>query len=740
MPVTPRTWSPGDPVSPTYLNTDLYAFSNASPLCPNGVQFHARKPLYRCTAAINTSIAALTWGYAFAGQMTAHIVQDSVADYGNALDPPQWGTVQSTLPGADGNPGDAGGGWFLVSGFVPIGNAGSNGVPFGADFGAGGTVTLNVGQYVTAQSGHPATPWTCDLVNAAPGTTLTLTVFNGDSTTKSTIINTEGNGITPYFQAQWASTGGTVTPPAYPPAPKTSWAAGDQWTAAWANGPAGIASVLEYLNNPPCLRADTGGGTTSVPSSTATVIAVNTAQLDAWRAFSTSTHTWTCPADGLYFCYGRVAWNNAAGSFAASLRVNGSDFFGPSNHGGGGGGGVFSTACKAQIMSLQAGDTVQLAGYQTSGSTLSTRSDDPSRLVIVWAGSPGAPGVLNANPYFSGGSTTSWAGFGGTITPLQPAPAGCPYPQALLFQPSATQAGASAEESATPFAVTAGNWYGVSSWVQPAGGTTQILLGFDWQNSGHSFLSTSAATFPPNAGTWSWVHTLQQAPSGASFAYARAGRSNGTIAIGTADSLRIAGVQAGQAGSGQPAPPDLAYRYAAGTPGGSVPAVFSSNLGNDLTFLTQRPCLLAYQTSGQAVVNGSATALTLNNVAGQIHGDYGDNYGGWNAAASNYISQAAGWYLVVLEAFVTVNTSASFPAVIAQIQVSAGPGPDNYEEHVVTVFNDGTIPGATAIGYYYLRPGDYVFGRVTISNYPAPANTSVAGNQKSHLEVIWVSE
>jgi hypothetical protein len=735
VPVAPRTWSPGDPVSPTYLNTDLYAFDYASPLSPNGVQFHGRKPLYRAAAGSVYGILSDTWGYPYEGQSAASVIQDSAADYGSPLDSPMWGSVECVIPGAGGSVSGTGGGWFLLSAFSPVGSAGSNGVQFGASLNVSGSIQ-STGQYGAAQSGKPATPWTCDLVSLPSGTVVTPAVYNSDSATRTTVSNSAGTGTASYFQGHWATAGGT-TIPAWPPAPKTSWSAGDQWTAAWANGPAGIAAVLEFLNSPPCLRANASGSATSVPSATATVIGVDAVQLDAWGAFNAGSYEWTCPADGLYFCYGRITWSATQGSYQASVRVNGTDYWGPCNfcHGV-----TLSTASKVQVFSLLAGDTIQLAGYQTSGSTLSTSTGDPPRLVIAWVSAPGVPGVINPNPYLSGGSVTGWAGFGGSVSIAGTLPAGWPYPDAMLFTPNDTESSASAEENVSPFAVTAGDWYGVSSWVQAAG-TTQVLLGFDWLNSSHGFISSSHEAVTVTAGSVAWQHTIQQAAGSAAYAYARVGRINGSATIPATETMFIAGVQAGQAGTLQPVPPDLSGRYSAGTPGGSVPAIFSAFLGNDLTFLCQRPYLLAYATSTQgSISSGTAAAVQMQAVAGQVHGDRGDNYGGWVAADFWYAAQAAGWYLAVFEGFVEVNASASFPGVEAQLQVSTGSGPDNYESHVVNSTSDGTIPGAAAIGYYYLRPGDAIWPLVTISNYPAAGTTSVAAHGTSHFECVWVSE
>jgi hypothetical protein len=206
------------------------------------------------------------------------------------------------------------------------------------------------------------------------------------------------------------------------------------------------------------------------------------------------------------------------------------------------------------------------------------------------------------------------------------------------------------------------------------------------------------------------------------------------------DTLVITGVQAAQAGSQQPSPPNLAFRYAAGTPGSQVASVFTSHLAADLGFLAWRPYLMAYQSNSQSVSNATATQVTMNQVTGIAHGDYGDNYGGWNAGSSWYVAQKAGWYLAVAEVFAAVPTGAVAPMVQAQFQISPSPGADAYEYHVVTsTAADGTIPGATALGYYYLRPGDTIYPLIYTFNFPSSSTFVTAGHQ-SHMEVVFISE
>jgi hypothetical protein len=126
-------------------------------------------------------------------------------------------------------------------------------------------------------------------------------------------------------------------------------------------------------------------------------------------------------------------------------------------------------------------------------------------------------------------------------------------------------------------------------------------------------------------------------------------------------------------------------------------------------------------------------------VAGQVHGDHGDNYGGWNAASYWYVAPVPGWYLVVAEVTVGVNTSATRPSVLCLIQISTGPAVDYYEYHGVGTTDDGTVPGATALGYYYLRAGDYIWPLILFSGYPENGETVVSAGHHSHMEVIFVS-
>ena len=106
-------------------------------------------------------------------------------------------------------------------------------------------------------------------------------------------------------------------------------------------------------------------------------------------------------------------------------------------------------------------------------------------------------------------------------------------------------------------------------------------------------------------------------------------------------------------------PPDVyGFRFAAGTPAAQLPSLFQSKLGNDLNFILYRPYLTVYQSVAQTgLPNNTFESITMNQVQGPIHGTLGDNYGGWNAGSNYYAAPVAGWYLVVAEYSMAVQTT-----------------------------------------------------------------------------------
>lgn len=191
-----------------------------------------------------------------------------------------------------------------------------------------------------------------------------------------------------------------------------------------------------------------------------------------------------------------------------------------------------------------------------------------------------------------------------------------------------------------------------------------------------------------------------------------------------------------------PTPPDITYRWVASAPADISP-LLNAHIANDLTLLAQKPYLMAYQTNGQSgIAQGVNTTLSFDTNSGQVHGDNGDNYSGWNSGTSTYTAQRAGWYLAVLENCLIFPTLTSTPVVSALFSVSPSGGAnawDVYQQCGQT--GSGFHPGATALGYYYLRAGDTIkAGILTQDSASGTTSTATGSNTTSHFELVWVSE
>jgi hypothetical protein len=194
-------------------------------------------------------------------------------------------------------------------------------------------------------------------------------------------------------------------------------------------------------------------------------------------------------------------------------------------------------------------------------------------------------------------------------------------------------------------------------------------------------------------------------------------------------------------------PPDTGFRWQAGTPGSSLPAQFQSHLANDLSFLIQRPYLLAYQSTNQTgLSNASFSVINDNTLGGRVHNSAGDNYGGWTSGASNkYTAVVPGWYLAVnhVAQAVPSSTPAHCLAAIGYFQsggANQGSSAQQWGQHVRTT-SGSYQPGAEAIGLFYLRAGDFLQPQYQQQDGGATYNTSVGvSGLESSFGCVWVSE
>lgn len=189
-----------------------------------------------------------------------------------------------------------------------------------------------------------------------------------------------------------------------------------------------------------------------------------------------------------------------------------------------------------------------------------------------------------------------------------------------------------------------------------------------------------------------------------------------------------------------PAVPDLSYRWTAGMPP-DLSATLNAHLANDLTFLTNKPYLMSWQSAATTGIAMNTDAnVIMNNETGQVHSDSGDNYNGFSTTTGVYTCQRSGWYLAVSEIFMSFPSLTTQPSNAAgfRLNVTGAAPADRYQQATPT--NATNMGGATALGYYYLRAGDTIQPTVyTIDSSSTTTSTSVTG-RNSHFELVWISE
>ena len=161
-------------------------------------------------------------------------------------------------------------------------------------------------------------------------------------------------------------------------------------TAAWWT--ANVVNLLTYGLNPP-LFVGTQTIAQSVATSAWTTITLDTEQQDSYGGHSTTTNSsrYTAQVAGWYTVCGVVAWTqNATGARGARLHVNGASIAGsaqmlaPSSSST-----ITGVMTATRAVQLAVGDYLEVAGWQASGSTLTTGvaggGDLASALYVAWA-------------------------------------------------------------------------------------------------------------------------------------------------------------------------------------------------------------------------------------------------------------------------------------------------------------------------------------------------------------------
>ncbi|HYS37272.1 MAG TPA: hypothetical protein VEO01_16770 [Pseudonocardiaceae bacterium] len=180
---------------------------------------------------------------------------------------------------------------------------------------------------------------------------------------------------------------------------------------------------------------------------------------------------------------------------------------------------VLLKAGQITVQPLSFGTTyyVVLVAANTSSvkSAVSTQvSAVPSTVLIspVTASAIGYIGVLNANPYFTGGDVTGWAerAGSGTVSVVNTQPSGSPYTYALKLISDSSGLGEAWEPGPPAFPVVFGSQYMVTGLFYTPG--TSVSLGLSFLLAG-SWVSDVVNTFTVTPNTWTQLTAVVTAPS-----------------------------------------------------------------------------------------------------------------------------------------------------------------------------------------------------------------------------------
>lgn len=414
MPTDPHTWTDQvDYWTATYANGDLYRY-NGQEFAPTGIQFHARRPLYRSfMPSQSISINAGTWGRMFqpvSGSDTSDVNGDTGGLFGAYVDPATTGQVRSFLAGGGGL-GTTVGGLGLLIGHAqwPAQTSGQTIAGFGSP--TVSPVAGHHGQFQEVNTAFHNLTYVVDIVDAA-AQKWALWSFNASTATQTPAPDgADGSGRAARMFYAWASVypanGHTV---ASLPAPVTSWTSSSTLSAALLNGNTGIRDILRFLNMPPLLSVmgSTSSGQ-SFTANTANVTTMATVTYDTYSGWN-GTNTYTVPFNGLYLVYVVSNVGSFTGTVKCGAQINaGTTYYGPNNATASGSNG----ASKIQIFSLNSGDTIK--AVTNPNTTITGNTGWPPRMIVMYLGMQGAPATLPALP----DSTFRWnAGNPGDQSPL----------------------------------------------------------------------------------------------------------------------------------------------------------------------------------------------------------------------------------------------------------------------------------------------------------------------------------
>lgn len=355
---SPRTWSPGDLVTVPRLRADL----------ADAVALLAQRPYL---------VGQGTTGQPFASAEDIVILMDSeLTDaWGGHIS----GSADYWAPAP---------GWYLCDARAPFAYTSSTPAPVmagwsGTNNGLGIPITHGAITANGSTSGNVAAR-AVDLIpqtlSGPPGAGDLIQAFARQDSSGTVSLGTAGFDL-PTVSIRWVcSLTGTQPLPVPPltPAPTPI-------TSAWLN--ANLRDAVRFLTYPPVLKAHTTSGSVANSTLTSPVnVSPATVDVDNYGAYSAGVYT--APVAGRYLIAGQVnyASSSTTATYGCGIKVNGSLLLGSAVRFAGS--SLAGGADVVKRVRLSAGDTVQLAAAQTTGSTLNlnTSTGNQTRLIAVWEG------------------------------------------------------------------------------------------------------------------------------------------------------------------------------------------------------------------------------------------------------------------------------------------------------------------------------------------------------------------
>lgn len=242
----------------------------------------------------------------------------------------------------------------------------------------------SAGEQVAGTSAYA--PQAMDLIPCRSADSLQLCAVAGVATTLYNTYTPTGpqpytSSQFPMFRLRWvAALSGTsgLTPP--------------NITAMFSNPVASsdfnsyITNSVNFLSYVPYCRVAQGTGT-SVPTGANTLVTGLAATLDNYGSWNSSTSTWTCQVPGIYLLFGQVGFPNESAAYSANSILSVTSGGSTGAYVGGKVNCIAPVSSVKRRLRLNAGDTVQLKGYHSYGSSLTTTNGHATRLFTLWQSS-----------------------------------------------------------------------------------------------------------------------------------------------------------------------------------------------------------------------------------------------------------------------------------------------------------------------------------------------------------------